>query len=101
MPSAHTLGMLEPSELNDPCTFRYEMRTNWGLFTFSLSVDILIALDDSSYYGTIMSAIWNSAIATAICRTVSLDLMWLYRWRGAGSPFPYVQCAYHHAHWTQ
>jgi len=90
MPSLHALGMLEPGELNDPCTFRYEMRTNWGLFTFSLSFDILIDLDDGSYYGTIGAAIWNAAIATAICRTVNLDLVWLYRWRGTGAPFPYV-----------
>ncbi|MDA7430984.1 hypothetical protein PGB28_21260, partial [Primorskyibacter aestuariivivens] len=90
MLSAHALGFMEPSEFNDPVTFRYEMRTGWGLFTFSLSFDILIDLTDSAYYGTIASSIWNAAIATAICRTVSLDLVWLYRWRGTGAPFPYV-----------
>lgn len=90
MPSTHHLGMLDPGELNDPCTFRYEMRTPWGLFTHSLSVDILIDLDDSAYYGIIGAAIWNGAIATAISANVNLDLVWLYRWRGTGAPFPYV-----------
>src|SRR4029453_1869453 len=90
MPSAHALGMLEPEELNDPVPFRYEMRTPWGLFASHLSVDILIDLDDGSYYGTIASAIWNGAIATAICRTVNLDLVWLYKWKQTGAPFPFV-----------
>jgi hypothetical protein len=98
MPSAHAIGMLEPSELNDPVTFRYEMRTGWGLFTFSLSFDIRIDLDDGAYYGTIGAAIWNAAIATAICRTVNLDLVWLYRWRGTGAPFPYVPAGINRGH---
>jgi len=92
--------MFEPSELNDPVTYRYEMRTNWGLMTFSLSFDILIDLDDSSYYGIIGGAIWNGAIATAICTTVNLDLIWLYRWRGSGSPFPIVPAGFNRGRLT-
>lgn len=90
MPSAHAQGFLEPSELNDPVTFRYELRTNWGRMVQNLSVDILIDLDDGSYYRTIAQSIWTSAIATAICSSCRLELMWLYRWSGAGSPFPMV-----------
>jgi len=90
MLSAHALGFLEPGELNDPVRFRYEVRTNWGRMVQNVDVDIMIDLDDSDYYGIIGGAIWNGAIATAICATVNLELVWLYRWRAAGAPFPTV-----------
>jgi hypothetical protein len=80
--------MKQISDFNDPCSFRYEMRTSFGLVAQDLSVDIKIFITDPSYYSAICLQLWRSTIATAISRDVRLDMAWLVRWNQSPLAFP-------------
>lgn len=90
MPSLQPMSMMGLDELHDPVSFRYEMRTSFGLMNQDLSVDVKIDINDPSYYGKIGESLWNAAIATAISRDVSLDLLWWVRWRSGPLAWPHA-----------
>lgn len=89
MPSAATLKMKEPGDYHDPVSFRYEMRTNWGLVAQELTVDVKIDVAKDEYIPAIGLSLWNATIATAISNSVYLDLMWYVRWRRSPLALPW------------
>lgn len=88
MPTPSALAMIDPADLFDPVSYRYEMLTPWGRFALDLSVDIKILLTESSYVAAIGRQLWYSTIATAISAAVQLDLMWYVRWHAGPLAFP-------------
>jgi hypothetical protein len=88
MPGPYPYNMKGVDDFVDPVSFRYEMRTPWGLMAQDLSVDIRIFINDPSYYPKIGEALWRSTIATAISVDVSLDLFWWVRWRSGALATP-------------
>jgi len=90
MPGPYPQSMIGIDELNDPVSFRYEVRTPFGLVAQVLSDDIKIHLDDAAYYNAVGESLWSSAIATAISRSCTLELMWCVKWKVAPLALPHV-----------
>lgn len=82
------LQMIGIDELNDPVSFRYEVRTPFGLVLQYMTVDIKILISDGGHYPAIGEALWNASIATAITRSARLDTFWWVRWKAAPLALP-------------
>ena len=71
-----------------PVTWRYEMVAPWGRTQLELSADVPMLADDGDASILFGRALWQLAIAPAICQQVELALVWTATWRNVSVPLP-------------
>lgn len=90
MPSLESLKMIAPGDLVYPVSYLFQIRTPWGFTQQEVSVDMPDYSSEKDIVNGVGDLLWQTLIATAICRSCSIDLIMAVRWKQVPLAVPFV-----------